>query len=799
MVNVVARHSFSQAFASLKAVVFSNRLAFLILLLSIVIVPLCADHEAYDVYTAPKQAAVELLGLALFSIFIFGLTDKEAARICLSPLGLPIAAFVAVSLITLIYATNVWAGFERLFFLLTAVFFFLAAPNLITSRSALKKVTPVILATAFIVSAIGVLQYCHELAPVAALNRLLKSLAIPELKPGYDTYNRETNCSMFGHANFAADYLVTVVPLALSMAAWGLGRWKKTRLVPVISVLCAIVVVVYLGITFCRAAWVGTIAAIAVMLFFSPHRKPFVTVAGIAILLFIALSPLIKDDEGKSVAHKFSTIFDMKDKPIEFRFLVWNSSLRVVKEDPLGAGVGNFKVIYPKHRTVDERRNTGWDKVIYKAHNDYVQTFVEVGILGFAAFLWMILVVLKMARRMTRRCDDSFLLAASLGLLGGIAGTLVQSLFSSNLQMPGSAHSFFVVLGLFAATYGMATGSFRPCLQTRIVDVFGKVVRGDAEADEAKSNASGIALVRLLLIAVLLIGATIPLRALSANYNFGEGQFYEGLAHDSQNADEWKKNIDLSLAHLRKAVWAAPRDYEIRYFSSIVENMAGNYEIAELDNAMAVKLAPYFDHIVNHYGNVLYNRKKFAEALVQFKRAIELNPVYGDAMIRLGNVYREMGDYEAALKYYDEAQKIDPKDATPLFNRALIYQRIGEQITQSGGDAQRARELFTNAKEIYDRCLKIKVDNIKVLNNLGTVHYSLGDLAEARKYFEKAISVIPEHVSARMNLAALCEELRDWDCAIEQYEALVKISKGESEQFRAGLERVKAEKVKSAG
>ena len=778
--------------------VFSNRLAFLILTLSVVVVPLCADHEAFDIYNAPKHAAVELLGLALFVFFIYGLTGKEVAKICFSPLGLPVGIFLVLGLITLVYATNIWAGFDRLFFLLTAVFFFLATPNLIRSKSALKRVIPVVLATAFVVSAIGILQFYHKSPPIAALNGALEAIGIRTFGPGIDTYNRETYCSMFGHANFAGQYLVTVVPLALSMAAWGLGRWKKMRLVPVLTVLCAIVVVIYLGITFCRGAWVGTLAAIAVMLLFSPHRRLFLTVAAIAVVLFAAASPLIKDDEGKSVAHKFSTIFDMKDKPTQFRFLVWKSSLRVVKEEPLGAGVGNFKVIYPKHRTVDERRNTGWDKVIYKAHNDYVQTFVEVGVLGFAAFLWIIFVILKMARRMMMRCDDGFLRAVSLGLLGGIAGMLVHSFFSSNFQLPGSAHSFFVILGLFAATFGITTGSFRPCLQTRIIDAFGEVVRGEGETDEAKSTASGVGLVRILLIAILLMGSTIPLRALSANYHFGKGQLFESLAHGSENAEEWKRNIDLSLEHLRKAVWAAPRNYEIRYFSSIVENMAGNYDIAELDNAMAVKLAPYFDHIVNHYGNVLYNRKKFAEAMIQFRRALELNPVYGDATIRLGNVYRELGDYESALKYYDEAQKIDPKDATPLFNRALIYQRIGEQIAQSGADAERARDLLTKARDIYDRCLKIKDDNIKVLNNLGTVHYSLGNLAEARKYFERAISVIPEHISARMNLAALCEELRDWDCAIEQYESLVRISKGKSERFLVGLERAKTAKAKAA-
>ena len=798
MVNIVARRTFSESLTTARGMVFSNHLAFLILILSVVVVPLIADHETYDIYTVPKETAVELLGLALFVSFTIGLTGKPVARICFSPLGLPLGVFVVITLLTLLYATNIWAGFDRLFFLLTCLMFFLGGVNLVKTKSELKRIIPVVLGAAFVVSMIGVLQFCHRLAPVAALNRVLAAIGVPQLIPGLDTYNQETYCSMFGHANFAGQYLVTVVPLALSMAAWGLSQWRRRRLTPLLSIVSAAAAVIYLGITFCRGAWVGTIAAIAMMLFFSPRRKLFLTVAVVAIVLFGALSPLIKDDEGRSMAHKFLTIFDVKDRPTQFRFLVWKSSLRVVREEPLGTGVGNFKVIYPKHRTVEERRNTGWDKVIYKAHNDYVQTFVEVGVLGFAAYIWFIFVVLKMARRMTRGCDDSFLRATWLGLLGGIVGMFVHSLFSSNFQLPGSAHSFFVVLGLFAAVYGITTGSIGPCFRTNVIDAFGKVGMSQGEHSDQRAPAVGAVLVRLLLMAILFMGATIPLRALLANYHFGKGMYQESLSHDARNAEEWKMRIDLSLEHLRNAVWASPRNYEIRYFSSIMENMAGNYAIADVDGRMAVQLAPYFDHVVNNYGNILYNEKKFAEAMIQFKRALELNPVYEDAMLRLGNTYREMGDYESALRYYAKAQETDPKDATPLFNRALVFQNIGEQLMRSGGNVEKARKLLMDAKAIYERCLKIKEENIKVLNNLGTVNYSLGNPTDARTYFEKAISIIPEHVSARMNLAAVCERQRDWDCAIEQYEALLEISGGKSKEFAAALSRVKAKKTKAA-
>ncbi|MCD6326422.1 tetratricopeptide repeat protein [bacterium] len=785
-------------FSAIPRLVYSQRLAFLTFLVSIVVVPLYFDFQAYDIYTATKYVAVEALGLALFVFFLLGLTGKETARICITPLGIPVAAYVGSGVISLLFAANPYAGFDRIFFLLTTAAFFLVIPNVIRTKAALQKVIPVILAVAIIVSVIGIMQYFYKSQPMTSLNSVLHALGLQRIEPGLDTYDRETYCSTFGHANFAGQYLVVIVPLVLSMAAWGIGRWRKSWLMAAVLALCAVVSIAFLGITFCRGAWVGTAAAIGVMLLVSPHRKVFLIVGLIAVVVFAAASPFIKDDEGKSVAHKFGTIFDLKDMPTQFRFLVWKSSLRIAKEEPQGAGIGNFQIVYPKYRTVEERRNTGWDKVIHKAHNDYVQTAVELGVLGFAAWIFLILVVLKMAIRTMKLSDDGFLRAASLGLLGGISATFVHSFFSSNLQMPGSAHAFWVTLGLFAAVYGIRTGSFRPCLQTKIVDVFGKVTERssqDGQKMQSSSSTSGMGLLRILLVVILLAGLTIPIRGLLGNYHFGKGQYFEAMAHGVETAEEYKFNIDKSLEHLRKAVWAQPRAYEVRYFSAIVENIAQNFGIAEVDDKMAVKLAPYFDHIVNHYGTVLYNQAKFSESLLQFNRALELNPLYVDAMIRLGNAYRELGDFEAAMNQYQKAHKIEPENATPLFNRGLIFQHIGEQITKEGGDQAKAREYLTKARDIYESCLKIRDDNIKVLNNLGTVYYSLNDVAKAREFFERAISIIPEHISARVNLASLCESEGDWDCASEQYQALYEISR--DRRFLDALERAKKKRAAS--
>jgi len=790
-VNEAPQH---QADWALARMVFSQKLSFLLLLASAVVVPLYYDHALADGYTLSKQAAIELFSIALFVVFVYGLTGQKAARICFTALGAPVAALLGWAVVSLFFSTNVYAAFDRLFVVLALAVLFLVGPNLIRTRRALQSLVVVILTVAFAVSFLGTLQYFHKTAPVAALNTLLGHIGLGPVEPGLDTYNRETYCSAFGHANFAGQYLVTVIPLALSLAVWGLAMRKKTLALAVIACLAAFALVVYLGITFCRGAWVGTLAAIAVMLFFSPQRRRFVIGALVAIALLSALSPFIKDDEGKSMAQKFATMFDLKDRPIRFRFLVWGSSLRIIKDNPQGAGLGNFRVIYAKYRTVQERQNTGWDKIIFKAHNDYVQTFVELGVPGFAAFLWLIFVLFKMAGSLARKRADAFLRAVWLGLLGGIVGTLVHSFFSSNLQLPGSSYSFWLTLGAFAGVYGIVMRTHRPCLETKIVEMF-----ASRPAQESGSSASvdrARRIIRALLILILGLGSTIPFRALLGNYHLEKAQYYEDFAHASKNSQEWRDRINHSLDHIRKAVWLCPRNYDIRYFSAIVENLAGNYDVAQVDNEMAVKLAPYFDYIINHLGTVLYNQAKFSEALARFRRALELNPMYLNAHINLGNVYRQLADYDAALKQYDEALKIDPRNAAPLLSKAIVYQQIAEDIYRMRGLTKTARSWLSKAQKLYEKVLKITPKNIKILNNLGTLHYTLGDVTGARSYFEKAISILPEHISARINLARLCEEQGDIDCAITNYEALVSITQGRNPEFARSLERLKAKRAK---
>jgi len=128
------------------------------------------------------------------------------------------------------------------------------------------------------------------------------------------------------------------------------------------------------------------------------------------------------------------------------RVAIVKDSMRMLRERPfLGWGLGTFPVVYPSFRSFFTNL---W---VNEAHNDFVQTLVETGIIGFAfaaAFLTLL------CREGIRNLNDwrsdtqsSIALAAFLGCIG----LLVHGFVDFNLQIPANAMFFFVLAALVSS------------------------------------------------------------------------------------------------------------------------------------------------------------------------------------------------------------------------------------------------------------------------------------------------------------------------------------------------------------
>ena len=133
------------------------------------------------------------------------------------------------------------------------------------------------------------------------------------------------------------------------------------------------------------------------------------------------------------------------------RVAIVKDSLKMVWERPiLGWGLGTFPDVYPSFRSYFTNL---W---VNEAHNDFVQTLVETGIVGFACAAAFLLLLCRVAIRNSRLWRSEIQSSMATAAFIGCLGLLIHGVVDFNLQIPANAAFFFALAAL--ATNG-AIGS----------------------------------------------------------------------------------------------------------------------------------------------------------------------------------------------------------------------------------------------------------------------------------------------------------------------------------------------------
>lgn len=130
------------------------------------------------------------------------------------------------------------------------------------------------------------------------------------------------------------------------------------------------------------------------------------------------------------------------EDPTTGRGHFWNVTLDVIKAYPVvGSGLGSFSVIYTRYDT----RN-GYLR-LEQAHNDFLQTLADGGIVGGALGLAFILILFRQG--FTRReTEDKFRRGVATGALAGCFAVLVHSFFDFTLHTTANALLFLILAAL---------------------------------------------------------------------------------------------------------------------------------------------------------------------------------------------------------------------------------------------------------------------------------------------------------------------------------------------------------------
>lgn len=114
----------------------------------------------------------------------------------------------------------------------------------------------------------------------------------------------------------------------------------------------------------------------------------------------------------------------------------WRVALRIFSGHPVGGvGLGNYQVVEPSYATQTLNLTTVRQIVTVPlvVHNTYLQFLAELGIVGLALFLTVLVIPLRLTSRALSRVDRPFdeFEAQARGLLAGVIGLLTAYVFLS--------------------------------------------------------------------------------------------------------------------------------------------------------------------------------------------------------------------------------------------------------------------------------------------------------------------------------------------------------------------------------
>jgi len=355
-------------------------------------------------------------------------------------------AILAAQCISLINAVNPWLGFAEISKSLGLLAAYLLAANTILRATDRDKLLWGIAVSGSIAALYGIAQ-----------------------RFGYDfiTWQEavetpvERGVSFFGHANFAAHFLVAALPLTAGLFITRRSVWSRV----VVGIL-GLLMFGHFAITGTRGAALGLsagIISVVVVLLGTRERDESKAEDGsrtvragwwktavAATLVVIAASAVTAAWRVKE-----SDVLTVKEGQIVFRLWTWRTGIRLFTQHPIfGIGAGNYEVVSPAYWNEFEiKRFVGDTKMSYRVHNEYIETAAEQGVIGLAALSGLIMMALYEAGRIARSDTRREALPHGLGLIAAVIGVAVDCLVNFDLQTPASALLFWVVLGMI--THGV--------------------------------------------------------------------------------------------------------------------------------------------------------------------------------------------------------------------------------------------------------------------------------------------------------------------------------------------------------
>ena len=232
---------------------------------------------------------------------------------------------------------------------------------------------------------------------------------------------------LFESANYLSLYLVPIIVLSFGfvLSLKSKLKWSWSMLI--------ILMIAALYFTFSYSGWIGLIVGVGIlMLMLLPFWPTIIGIGGIGLIG--VLSQLNNP--------KFQQMLDIVDRSSSsVRLQVWQSAILMLKENYLlGIGLGLFEKKYPNFAS--RLFNPPLEPVMLHAHNIFLHSWLNLGLIGFVGFVWLLINFFKNIYQAIKKQKTKL----NISVMAAMIALLVHGLVDTPYWKNDLAILFWVIL-----------------------------------------------------------------------------------------------------------------------------------------------------------------------------------------------------------------------------------------------------------------------------------------------------------------------------------------------------------------
>ncbi len=650
----------------------------------IIVLPVLFVYKYVYNFTTNQTMIVNLLTLAIFTYYIFLSIKEEKFGYSVNSLNSPILLFILIAVLSIFITNSFWISIKDFIILLSFYFIYFLVINNIKSKDSFNFCLMIFFISASVISLYLSVQY-YGLDPfLSDIGQLTSTL---------------------GNRNYVASYLALTFPVAFSFFLIESEKRKKIFYE-------IILLIIYTGIIVChtRAIWAALFFSLLLFGYFLSHFKInnvlkdnkkwliiFFSLFLLITLIYSTDNPLNRSSI--TATERAVSSFDMQGSSLRTRLLIWNSTIDMIKDKPVfGSGLGTFPLHYLNYQAKYLQNNPDYVQFLGKAaeaHNEYLQIWAEMGIIGLLSFLLIIIIFYRTNLGLIKKIKTIEGKIIIIGLISGVTVTLIHSIFSFPFHIPAVGAAFWFIIGITIASENIFCNKSK---EIKIID-FKKI------SFFSEKNEKGYKWIRITFSIVVLILMVLAINTFVLKPYRAELHLYQGrrwlIDENYRNAlpvISYARELDPHNGRVLHALGATyynlgkynlgiyylqeakkyMADVNTFYILGLCYSQLNMYKEAEEEFKQAIYLNPKFIEALHYLGQLYFSQEDYDDAIEQWNKILEIEPNFPIKYIVLNNlgiVYQKKQMPDKALEYFLQALQIAPEDSP-------IEKEIEEEINK---------------------------------------------------------------------------------------------------------------------